>query len=807
MYHVVGTAITISILYLISYFFYRSGIYSLVLHRKLWNTVLAIAFVFTALAGIFMALQINFKWNILFIKSILKWHVEIGAVLGVTGIFHFIWHLSYFRKIFNRSESTFAPPGFSETDPSSIAANLFMIGFTSTSVQILLIRELMNITGGYELISGVFLGSWLIASAAGAALAGRSTLVDTRKINLIFSASPFISIFLLILLSKLFLVTGEVPSFLASMILTLILLMPFCLISGFAFVKLIISARETSGFIPGRSFSIETTGGIAAGILLPVLTSGFFNTYKLLLAIVLLFLAYTLLTYYIRRRSGKLVAKISFTILISAVIISDPDILFRQILLPAINVTETRDTPYGNITKGVYSGEQSFYYNQRLLSYHDDAVEREEDIHYALLQRKDPEKVLLISGSLESRLPEILKYNVKKVIYLERDPELAKLAKSEFKNAAPEVVIESKDAFRYVRGSDQTVDAIIMLLPPPSTLSVNRFYTTDFYNYAKHLLVPGGIFMCSPGPNDNYFNQESINLYSSVYNSLAAVFRYVLPVPGNKLYFIASDEPLSVSFSRLADERKISNIYVSSAFLADDLVETKSSEIKSLMDPKIRQNSSAFPVACFHFQSYNISKNLNEKIPAIILMLVAFVIPVLAVRRKNLLMYFSASALAGFEIIILLTLQLTVGNMYQLTGLVIASMMAGLAAGSGTSFNFLDSIKLKTKALALVIYYIVIAICFNLLLNLKGVYAPVILILFSVVLPSWLTGHIFRELTIRRAEFMASGATYSADLAGSALGFILISGVAIPAFGIKNSIILLAVLIFAGILFGTNSNK
>jgi hypothetical protein len=101
----------------------------------------------------------------------------------------------------------------------------------------------------------------------------------------------------------------------------------------------------------------------------------------------------------------------------------------------------------------------------------------------------------------------------------------------------------------------------------------------------------------------------------------------------------------------------------------------------------------------------------------------------------------------------------------------------------------------------------VIAICFNLLLNLKGVFAPVILILFSIVLPSWLTGHIFRELTIRRAEFVAPGATYSADLAGSALGFILISGVAIPAFGIKNSIILLAVLIFAGILFGTNSNK
>ena len=47
-------------------------------------------------------------------------------------------------------------------------------------------------------------------------------------------------------------------------------------------------------------------------------------------------------------------------------------------------------------------------------------------------------------------------------------------------------------------------------------------------------------------------------------------------------------------------------------------------------------------------------------------------------------MYFSASALAGFEIIILLTLQLTAGNMYQSAGLILASLMAGLAIGAGT---------------------------------------------------------------------------------------------------------------------------
>ena len=101
------------------------------------------------------------------------------------------------------------------------------------------------------------------------------------------------------------------------------------------------------------------------------------------------------------------------------------------------------------------------------------------------------------------------------------------------------------------------------------------------------------------------------------------------------------------------------------------------------MDPDVRVNRSAFPVACFYFQNYDFSKNLGEKIPAVIIIILAFAAPVLSVRRRDILMYFSASALAGFEIIILLTIQLTIGNMYQFIGIIIATLMAGLAAGAG----------------------------------------------------------------------------------------------------------------------------
>jgi spermidine synthase len=807
MYHVIGTGITVSVLYLISLFFYRTGVYSLAWHRRLWNCVLAITFIFTALAGLFMALQINFKWDIPGIKSILKWHVETGAGMAITGIFHFIWHLSYFSKIFSGTEEPSGMHTYSKMSPSDISINLFLIGFTSMSIQILLIREVMNISGGYELTTGIFLGSWLIASGIGAAAAGKSALNDIRRINLMFSVSPLISMALLILFSRLFLQTGETPSFLLSMIFTFLVLIPFCLVSGFTFVKLIAAAKSGNDFIPGKSFSIETIGGIAAGIVLSVLTAGWFNTYQLLLTIILLAVAYALLTGYIHKRNIKILIKTVTAVLATIIILSDPDVHIRQLLMPGVKITDTQDTPYGNITTGQYKGEKSIYFNQRLLVYSGDVAEREENIHYAMLQKKNPEKVLLISGSLKSHLPEIIKYPVKEVVYVERDPELIKSVTEQADPGSAELKIENKDAFRYLKSRGDKFDAILLLLPPPSTLSLNRYYTNEFFADVKKRLVTGGVFMCSPGIWDNYPNKESINFFSSIYNSLAGVFKYVKPVAGNKLYFIASDSEVSASICRLTEERNINNVYVCSDFLADDLIENKSAEIISLLDPQVRKNSSVFPTASFHFQSYSISKNLNEKIPSIILMIVVFALPVLTVRRKNLLMYCSASALSGFEIIILLSLQLTVGNMYQFTGIILAALMAGLAAGAGMNIRFLNAVSLKVKALFLIAYYAITAMGTSFLLSVNSIPAAILIIIISALLPSFMTGHIFRELTITDNNGSASAVTYSADLAGSAFGFILISGVAIPLIGLKASIFLLSGLIFAGILLGTNRNK
>jgi spermidine synthase len=807
MYHAVGTGLTLILLYLISYIFYRIGYYSLQFHIKLWNYLLAAAFLITAVAGLFMALQITYKWNVPFVRAILKYHVEFGIGMAITGVLHFIRHLSYFKRKTGKADQIGENRHYTKIVLADISTNLFIVGLISSSIQLLLIREMMNIAGGYELITGTFLGSWLIGSALGSSIAGQSALTDVKKINIVFSLSPVISLFLLLFLSRLFLNPGETPSFLVSIIYTFLVLVPFCIVSGFTFIKLIYVAGREKKFIPGKSFSIETAGGIVAGIIISLLTAGVLNTYQLLLVIIILANAYVLLTYFITSNKVRLSANIVISILITLIILFNPDNCFRQALLPGIKITGSEDTPYGNITKGTYKGEESIYYNHRLLSYKNDVAEREENIHYAMLQCNNPEKVIIISGSLSSHLPELLKYPVKKIIFIERDPALAKSEDYTHDSLPADVIIANTDAFRYIRNHTAGVDAILLLVPSPSTLLLNRYYTTEFFAETKKRLNPGGVFMCSPGPYDGYLNKESLNLYSSIFNSLSGIFKNVIPIAGNKLYFIASDKYLSSSICNLVSLRKISNIYVSPDFLADDLIKKKSDEVIVLMDRSIRQNTSSFPVACFHFQSYNFSKDLNGKIPSIVLLCILFAVPITAIKRSNMIMYFSASALAGFEIIILLMLQLIIGNMYQLTGLIIAGLMSGLAIGAGVRFNLLNSLSFRLKSIILFFFYISFGLIFNQLLELRSGLLSVIILAVSAFLPALLTGHFFRELTLNSDCHSASPATYSADLAGSAFGFIFLAGFAVPAYGIKVSIFILSLLIFAGFLFGTIRNK
>jgi hypothetical protein len=225
------------------------------------------------------------------------------------------------------------------------------------------------------------------------------------------------------------------------------------------------------------------------------------------------------------------------------------------------------------------------------------------------------------------------------------------------------------------------------------------------------------------------------------------------------------------------------------------------------MDNSIKYNRSTLPIACFYYQSFNLSKNLNEKIPAIILLTLLFAVSLRNFRTENAIMYFSAFALAGYEIILLLLLQLTIGNMYQLTGLIISGLMAGLAIGSGIKIQFPGKKPAGIKALLLILFYAIAGFSIERIISINGNFMLTGLLILSGFLPAVITGSFFRDLTSVEIINSGSSRVYSADLSGSALGFIAFSGLAVPLLGISKSLLILPVLILSGFLFTSISKK
>ena len=111
------------------------------------------------------------------------------------------------------------------------------------------------------------------------------------------------------------------------------------------------------------------------------------------------------------------------------------------------------------------------------------------------------------------------------------------------------------------------------------------------------------------------------------------------------------------------------------------------------------------------------------------------------------------------------------------------------------------------KVLVLTSFYAVAGFITGRLMEIESHFMLTVLLILSGFLPAVVTGSFFRDLTSEQTADSVSSAVYSADLSGSAMGFIAFSGLAIPLLGIGSSLIFFPWVILAGFLFKPMSRK
>jgi spermidine synthase len=402
--------------------------------------------------------------------------------------------------------------------------------------------------------------------------------------------------------------------------------------------------------------------------------------------------------------------------------------------------------------------------------------------------------VLLISGGLKRHLPEILKHPVDNLDYLEVDPGLISAEGAhDTLCGVMQVRVVRSDPITFLRETAETYDAVIQLIPPPSTLSVSRFFTAEYFRLAGEHLSSGGVFSCTPMPWFNYSPGSYRQGFSPYYNAISAVFSHATLIPGTMLHLIASEAPVCSEPARLAAQRGIENSYVNADYLDDSAIKTKKEQILSQVDRSAGMNSAARPVSTLFSNMLSLERmGMRGGIIALLALLIA--IPLIFAARQGLIMFASSASLAGFGMISIFILQMAVGNFYILSSVILTLLMAGLAAGA------LLGERMALRKIALC------TLLLTAILTLTGILAPSlvtapggpVLAWLGVTLPAagFITGAIYRILT-SRDNGRATGRIYAADMAGSALGYLTVATVLVPLAGTANSCFILGGVILA----------
>ena len=173
----------------------------------------------------------------------------------------------------------------------TLKASLLIMGLSSITAQIVLLRELLVSFLGNELTLGVILANWLILVALGSFFIGRSVERVDKKIEifvvlqLVFSAAFPFAIFLCRIFKNILLTTpGEVLGFTPIWYSSFIILLPVSLPYGALFTygcKLYSQYSREEASSVGKVYLFETIGSIIGGLLLTFLLIQYLNSFEI----------------------------------------------------------------------------------------------------------------------------------------------------------------------------------------------------------------------------------------------------------------------------------------------------------------------------------------------------------------------------------------------------------------------------------------------------------------------------------------------------------------------------------------------
>jgi len=684
------------------------------------------------------------------------------------------------------------------------------LGASSVATQLSLLRELLGAFSGNELVLGICLGNWFLLTAAGAwagDAAGRVRRPGPAFAAGLFAAAavPLAQVAAVRVLRDVVFLRGEAVGAGGAWLASLALLAPFCLVSG-ALLTLgcRLAARDGAPGAVGAVYLADTAGSVAGGALFVFVLVPRLDHYALLGAAAFLNLALgTFLAW--RIRSGRLqVLGAALAVALALQMASvDMDAATTALQHRGERVVFRANSPYGRLVVCASSGLLTFYENGVPVAATENTLQIEEAVHYAMCQRPGAQRVLLIGGGVAGDALEILRYPAAaEVTYVEIDPAIIAagrlLVPANLDSAR--IRLAPRDGRRLVRESRGRFDVAIVDLPDPSTSQLNRYYTAEFFGEARRALGPGGVLAFGLGRYENFVGPELARLLASARRTLGGAFRNVLMVPGGRVFFLASDGPLSPDIAGRLEAAGVRPRLLDRPYLDAALAPDRLADVARAAERPAAANTDRNPVLYY----YELRRWLSQfGAPsaalgaALALALGAYLAALGPVPRVIFAAGFAAS---GLEIVLLLGFQMLYGSVYRQVGLVVTVFMGGLACGAwaargrarpGGAPRALALLGLGIAALSAAVPAILRASAA--LDALAGALAGQGLILLATLGLAAGVGAQF-PLAGAAGPGASPARLFSADLVGAALGALLVSSLLVPLLGVTAVCLATAVL-------------
>ncbi|UCF61823.1 MAG: fused MFS/spermidine synthase [Anaerolineaceae bacterium] len=753
-----------------------------------------------------------------------------------------------------------------------LSFGFLLMGFTFTVTQGLLIRELLVAFFGNELSIGLILGNWLILEALGSGLLGKLADKWGDKPSSFAVLQILFALFLPLCLYAAYVsrsIVGAIPGEGMGLIpifwSTFLILTPLALVDGAmftfgcrAFASL--TGRETPSI--GRVYVFEALGAIAGGLIFTYLFIPFLSSLRIVLVLTGLNLISAALILVASNgfRGKRLFGKVAIFLILLLTIINFGFLISTTAervqrwavdkQWVGLDLIYSENSVYGNVAVVKLESQYTFYVDgiPVLTAPDPDVFMSEEIVHLPMLFIPEPKKVLVLSGGLGGVLNELAKYPLRGIDYAELDPLLIEVVQ---RFPTPLTLNEIRDPRLHVEYIDgrllvnqksldpkQEYDLVIVNLPYPSSLQLNRYYTLEFFEMVREILSEDGVLViCSPG-SLSYLSEELRDLNNTAYHTLSKVYPHVRPIPGDLTLWLASTSeeltsvPLETLIERWEDRAlevrllSVPHIRLRLGQLRQDWFWSSLGEGEGRSASLINQD--LHPVGLYYGISYwhalfspqltGIFSRLGRLnlwaliLPIAGISLIMFLIIRLTGKgdRAVIPLVIAVTGFTGMtiDIMMIFAFQSLYGYVYHWIGLFITAFMAGLSLGGLLMTRRLSTIVREKRVLlslegSMVIFWIIIPIIlYNLYVNFTSAlisgWAQGLLLILNAV-GGFLVGSQFplanKMLLDGRDKLKGSaGILYASDLVGAFVGSIVVSVVLIPVIGMIRTCLLAAIL-------------